>query len=196
MDIISNELRKISRVGAEAMNWVELGQWRKARRALKKIRNSFCIIDKERVCCFIEASILSHQGKHEEAAMKIRENLHAVWGYIDAFKLMNRINPQVTEESLTYILTVQGRNSLIGDTDRFACEYEIIARSYEEAVSYIADLGIYPKATELNVIDYQVSFYLDEQFAFQGIADCGSFELINQALSQFCCKDDAHLSKP
>lgn len=154
--MISRELAKIKAVRAEAKNWVEQAQWRKARRELKKIRTSYCISESERVIAYIEAEILSRQGQGEAAAEHIKRNLFRVWGCYESFAVLNRIHPEVTPDCKIHVFLIKGGNRIIGYNDRFLGHYEVIAEDDESALGYILDLGIYPNDRPLDIIGHAV----------------------------------------
>ena len=184
MNQIANELERIDKVGASAWAAVNEGKWRRARQELRKIANSFCIVESDRVRFFIESEILSRQGMQQEASNLIRDNLYALWGCSDALALYNRIHQNVNEGTKTFVVSVRGGNKFLGFAQQYVVSYEILAESQTQALNYLSELRIYSSKVELDVVKLLEYKDVDEEFHQQGVIACGAFVPEDEWLTQ------------
>ena len=69
MSDVTKELKRIEKVGAIAWTYLDRCEWRKARRELKKIKNSWAIFEVDRLQLEVESEIFARQGRYEETCL-------------------------------------------------------------------------------------------------------------------------------
>src|SRR5262245_36118166 len=137
MDLL-RELDRIDEVGAKAWSLVMAGKFRPARRELKKIKNSFCNLEKQRVSTLVEAKIHQRLDEHEKAKERILSSMHCVWGVPEAFEILAATNLRADEESRKYRLEVVGRivtpEAFPKRKNKYVVACDVIANSKDEAL--------------------------------------------------------------
>ncbi len=173
MNLIDRELEAIDATGALAWSYVEQGEWRKARRSLKKIRNSFCVTESDRLHVAINAEILSRQGRQEEAKSEIRKNLYSVWSYPEIWDCYNRQHAVVGEGTKQFVLSIKGSNTLVGSGHSLIGTIVLLANSEDEALSYLREIELY--GDDMTIWRVSSSAMFPDAFLRRGIISCHPF---------------------
>lgn len=138
---VTSELNMIDEVGAAAWGFVMEGEFPSARRALAKIRNSFCITESERVIAVIEGKILQRSGKAGEAQARILKSIGFLWGSADAFEILSAANPKTGKNSKAFFIEILGGLACVAGflqfTERHIASFDVIADSRDQAIRYI-----------------------------------------------------------
>lgn len=155
---LNQELKKIRDLGTKAMQLVDEGEFRKARRILKPIENSSCISESVQATSIVYAEILRRQGKYDEAIAKIKANIGYLWNICDGFLILNCKNPMVDGNTSLYHVEVFGGTACLGVFTSFPENYKttfsVLANSEDEILERILELGVYayPKNIEIKVL--------------------------------------------
>jgi hypothetical protein len=142
---VFREVRQIEKIGEFAFRYAENGEFRKARRELKKIpKNSMCISECERAYALTEGKILERSGRRQEAKTRILNTIGYVWNRREAFEIIASVNPEVGEDSCLFTLEMLGGRATLGIFTQFSEHHiaraEVIADSVMEAVDYMKEV--------------------------------------------------------
>ncbi|MCB0486396.1 MAG: hypothetical protein KDC47_09390, partial [Flavobacteriaceae bacterium] len=143
------------------MEFVENGDFRKARRVLKPIKNSFCTTESIQATSIIYAEILKRQGKYDEAISKIKGNICYMWNRVDGLMILNCKNPKVDISTSLYLVEVYGGSACLGALttfpENYKTSYQVFAQTEEEIRERILELEVYqhPKNMQIRVISFE-----------------------------------------
>lgn len=134
------EIARIERVEATAWTYVMEGNFRKARREVKKIRQSMCVTESEQAVALVEAKILERCGDNAAARERILSSICYLWGRPEAFEILSNSNPAVDVASRLFHLEILGSCTQFGFTADHITTVDVIANSQEEAVAYVQEV--------------------------------------------------------
>lgn len=140
---LASELKKIDQVGATAWALVMEGDYRGARRVMRKIADSLCVTESERVLTIIEAKIFERKGEKAQAKERILASLVYVWGSEEAFEILSCEHPRSDSNTTQFYLEVTG-GSFLGFPSNCIASFDVLANSKTEALEYVRTLSISP----------------------------------------------------
>ncbi len=176
--MIEKELRRIDEIGLEAWEYVCEGEFRKARRVLRQIENSFCCTESSQVICIIYAEIAHRKGNYDEAATLIKANIGSLWGIPDGLEILNRRNPPADEDTRLFRIKISGGRIVVGMPDDYATVFEIIARSELEAWQWLDALELYERPERRRIHECVVSDFDRKLYRRCGVVKTNPFELV------------------
>jgi hypothetical protein len=179
---LTEELDNIQKTGEIAWQMVANGDFRNARRALKKIRNSFCVSESTRIITLIEAKILERTGKLEEAKERVLRSIYYVWGIPDGFDIISLSNPRIDAGSRHYYIEILGGLATLGAFTQFSHEhvasFDVIANSLEEARGYINEVANFADPQSARVITCDEQEIDDDTIRHRGVLLTHPFRIL------------------
>ncbi|HQH26020.1 MAG TPA: hypothetical protein PLP17_01375 [Oligoflexia bacterium] len=167
------EIKRIESIGAAAWEFVLDGEFRKARRLLKKIRNSPYVCEAERAAAVVEAKILQRSAKQKEAKERIMQSIGYLWNCGEALEICAASNPAVNEDSKVYHLEVLGGIARLGVFTCFPANYissfDVAANSIDEAFAYISELANFAEPDTAEIIECSEYDVSAAEFAHRGV---------------------------
>lgn len=156
MDSLDRELKQVEKIGRAAYDLIMRGEFGKANRQLRKLQNSFCVSEAERIRIPLAAFALRCQGRQKEAKDLIKSSISYVWNSPDAFALVRCDNPPANPRSKVLKIEILGGNLIVGAFSSFneasVATIEVIAESQTEALLYIDELLHFSSPHERRVL--------------------------------------------
>lgn len=158
---LKKELKQIDDLFIKAMQYVDEGEFRKARRVLKPTKNSYCTTESVRASTIVYAQIAKKQGKYDEAINIVKSNIGYLWNSIEGLIILNCKNPNVNEKTKLIDVEVYGGTACLGAftcfPENFKTFFQVLVQSEEEIQGRILELGIYshPQNMEINILKVQ-----------------------------------------
>lgn len=156
MNSLERELRQVEKIGRAAYDLILKGEFGKANRQLRKLENSFCVSEAERIRIPLAAFALRCQGRHKEAKDLIKSSIAYVWNSQDAFDVMRCDNPPANEQTKILKIEILGGNLIVGALTSFneasVATIEVIAENQTEALMYIDELLCFASPHERRVL--------------------------------------------
>ena len=142
--MIAKELSRIDQVAKVAWTLVEDGEFRNARRMLKKIRGSYCVSESDRVIALIEAKILAQNSEFEAAKNRILQANYILWGSPDGLEILSYAHPITDDHTEHYYIEVLGGlarfGMFAGMSEDHIGSFDVLANSVDEALRYIDEI--------------------------------------------------------
>ncbi len=159
MSSLNQELKKINKLYIEAMELVNYGEFRKARRILKPIERSHCISESIRATSIVYAEIFRRQNKKDEAIAEIKSNINYLWNTPDGLMILNCKNPKADKNTKLYLVDVYGGTASMGlftcFPENYKTTFEVLANSEEEIKERILELGVFrfPENMKIEILE-------------------------------------------
>lgn len=181
MGYIDNELTEIEVATRAAYEEIENENYSKARKIIKKIRNSPCILESDRAVTLIEALILLYErNKKRKAKQLILSRNDAAWGCEDLLTVLSFCNPPSDKDSKLYRMLIKGGCATFGMLTQFTnehyCEVSVAANTREEALAYIAELANFASKQDMQLVEYTESILPAEE-KYRGVLNTTPFSL-------------------
>lgn len=142
---LQQDLENIREIGSTAWHLASQGEFRNARRTIKKLRNSFYVSETQRFITLVEALIDVKTGNLPAAKTKILENVGYLWGISEGWDILALSNPTIDSNSQHYYIEILGGLATVGVFTQFSEEhvasFDVIANSQEEALQYIEEVA-------------------------------------------------------
>lgn len=187
---LEKEQKRVKKIGQSAWSYVMSGELRKARRELKKIRDSVCFIEAEQHCALVEAKILQCRNELHAARDRILESIGYLWGFAEPFEIISAVNDPIDADSVLMHLEVLGGCATIGAFTQFSDEhvgrFDVVASSLDEAMRYVTDVARFAAPERARVKSCIERPLNGSEFARKGVVVCYPFELEKEGI------DDEH----
>lgn len=167
------EIKRVERIGCEAHRLVMEGEFRAAKRLLKKIAHTYCVQESARITSIVEARILQLKGDPAAAKALILRDIGRLWGIPDGLEILAASNPKTNQDSRFHSIEILGGGVRLGAFLCFPQDYvgafDVVANSLEEALGYIQEVANFENPAAKVVLKHDEQELEPGGFLYRGV---------------------------
>lgn len=171
--MMTREYKRLKKIKQQAMDCVDQGNYRAARRELKKLERSLMVSEATQIKVEVQGTMLYRQEKVAEACELVKLNLGYLWGDPFAWMLTRQINAPVSTRSKRFTLKITGSGIGLGAFTYYPPEYyatfDVVAPSPEIALDYIRKVVNFESPDAIRIVSSGIFEHVPEEIEMEGV---------------------------